>query len=78
MSIEVRILRHGDEAVLNRVESEVFGHAIDSQVTMEFLTDPRLHLAVAIEAGEVVGFASGVHYIHPDKPTPELWINEWV
>src|SRR5437773_1610012 len=23
----------------------------------------------------VVGFASGVHYIHPDKP-PELWINE--
>jgi ribosomal protein S18 acetylase RimI-like enzyme len=23
----------------------------------------------------VVGFASGVHYLHPDKP-PELWINE--
>jgi aminoglycoside 6'-N-acetyltransferase I len=23
----------------------------------------------------VVGFASGVHYVHPDKP-PELWINE--
>jgi aminoglycoside 6'-N-acetyltransferase I len=23
----------------------------------------------------VVAFASGVHYVHPDKP-PELWINE--
>ena len=23
----------------------------------------------------MVGFASGVHYIHPDKP-PELWVNE--
>ena len=25
--------------------------------------------------GSVVGFASGVHYVHPDKPA-ELWINE--
>ena len=23
----------------------------------------------------MIGFASAVHYIHPDKP-PELWINE--
>jgi GNAT superfamily N-acetyltransferase len=23
-----------------------------------------------------VGFASAVHYVHPDKPSPELWINE--
>jgi hypothetical protein len=29
---------------------------------------------VAIDDGLVVGFASGVHYIHPDKP-PELWVN---
>jgi ribosomal protein S18 acetylase RimI-like enzyme len=30
---------------------------------------------VAVEDGAVVGFASGVHYVHPDKPA-ELWINE--
>jgi ribosomal protein S18 acetylase RimI-like enzyme len=24
----------------------------------------------------VVGFVSAVHYVHPDKPRPELWINE--
>jgi ribosomal protein S18 acetylase RimI-like enzyme len=30
---------------------------------------------VAIDQGQVIGFASGVHYVHPDKPA-ELWINE--
>jgi aminoglycoside 6'-N-acetyltransferase I len=39
------------------------------------MADPRHHLAVAIDAGTVVGMASAVHYVHPDKPT-ELWINE--
>jgi ribosomal protein S18 acetylase RimI-like enzyme len=33
-------------------------------------------LAVAVEDGLVVGFVSAVHYLHPDKPCPELWINE--
>jgi aminoglycoside 6'-N-acetyltransferase I len=41
----------------------------------EFLADPRHHLAVAMHADTVIGFASAVHYIHPDKPA-ELWINE--
>jgi GNAT superfamily N-acetyltransferase len=31
---------------------------------------------VAVADGRVVGFASAVHYVHPDKPRPELWINE--
>jgi len=30
---------------------------------------------VTIDGGLVVGFVSGVHDVHPDKP-PELWINE--
>jgi hypothetical protein len=32
-------------------------------------------MAAAIDAQTLVGFASAVHYVHPDKP-PELWINE--
>ena len=32
--------------------------------------------SAAIHDGAVVGFASGVHYLHPDKPRPEMWINE--
>jgi aminoglycoside 6'-N-acetyltransferase I len=35
----------------------------------------RHHLAVAIDEDRVVGLASAVHYVHPDK-APQLWINE--
>jgi ribosomal protein S18 acetylase RimI-like enzyme len=45
-------------------------------VTAEFLSDPRHHLVAAIDHGAVVGFASAVHYVHPDKRSPEMWINE--
>lgn len=75
MTIEIRVLRQGDEAVLANVAPEVFDNPIDPQMTAEFLADPRHHIAVAIDGGQVVGFASGVHYVHPDK-RPELWVNE--
>lgn len=73
--VEIRILGPGDEAVLTQVAPGVFDHEVDPGLSGEFLHDPRHHLAVAIEGDLVVGFASAVHYIHPDKP-PELWINE--
>lgn len=75
MSFEIRILGPGDDDVLTRVADEVFDHAVNPSLAAEFLADPRHHLAVAIDRGMVVGFASGVHYIHPDKHA-ELWINE--
>ena len=76
VSVEIRVLRAGDAGVLARVRPDVFDHAIDARAAEEFLADARHHLAVAIEAGEVVGFASAVHYVHPDRAAPELWINE--
>ena len=75
MSADIRILKSGDEAILNTVSADVFDNALEPALVAEFLRDERHHLAVAIEDGQVVGFASGVHYVHPDKP-PELWINE--
>jgi ribosomal protein S18 acetylase RimI-like enzyme len=72
---EIRVLGPDDEAVLTRVAPGVFDHDVDPVLSAEFLRDPRHHLAVALESGTVVGFASGVHYVHPDKPA-ELWINE--
>ena len=53
-----------------------FDDPIDVARADEFLADPHHHLAVAVEDGLVVGFVSAVHYVHPDKPGPELWINE--
>ena len=75
MAIDIRVLGPNDEAVLTRVAPGVFDHDVDPALSAEFLRDPRHHLAVALEDGTVVGFASGVHYVHPDKPA-ELWINE--
>ena len=75
MSIEFKSLKAGDERVLARVAPDVFDNPLDERLKTEFLRDPRHHLAVAIEEGVVVGFASAVHYLHPDKPA-ELWVNE--
>ena len=75
VAVETRILRSGDQAILDNVAPEVFDHPLDPRLVAEFLGDDRHHLAVAIDKGQVIGFASGVHYVHPDKP-PELWINE--
>jgi len=73
--IETRMLRAGDHEFLQNVAPDVFDNAIDDHLASEFLADDRHHIAVAIDNGQVIGFASGVHYVHPDKPA-EMWINE--
>lgn len=75
MTIDIRVLRSGDDEVLANVAPEVFDNPVDPALAREFLDDPRHHICVAVDDGQVVGFASGVHYLHPDKPA-ELWINE--
>lgn len=72
---EVSSLAAGDEAVLESVAPGVFDGPVQPARVRELMADPRHHLVVARQAGQVVGFASGVHYVHPDKP-PELWIAE--
>lgn len=72
---QLKILDWSERAVLDSVASGVFDERVDPRLLEEFLRDERHHLAVAIDQGQVVGFASGVHYVHPDK-APELWINE--
>ena len=74
--MHIRILRSGDEGVLDTVHPDVFDDPIDARAAREFVSDPRHRLAVAIDDDVVVGFVSAVLYVHPDKPAPELWINE--
>lgn len=71
----IRILTEADASMLENVADDVFDHDVKPNFAKEFLTDPRHHIAVAIIDDAVVGIATAVHYIHPDKP-PELWINE--
>ena len=75
MTIKIRLLPSGDTRSLERVAPDVFDHPIDPALSTEFADDPRHHLAVALDDDTVVGMASAVHYVHPDK-RPELWINE--
>ena len=74
-SVTIRILGPADASVLDCVAPDVFDNAIDPRWTAEFVADPRHHIAVALAGGHVVGMASAVHCVHPDKP-PELWVNE--
>ncbi|MEO7502407.1 MAG: GNAT family N-acetyltransferase [Gemmatimonadaceae bacterium] len=53
----------------------MFDAEVDARWTAEFLGDESHHLVVALDDGYVVGMASAVHYVHPDKG-PELWVNE--
>jgi GNAT superfamily N-acetyltransferase len=74
--IEIKVLGGHDAGILKNVAPAVFDDPIDPHMTDAFLCDPRHHLAVAVEDNVVVGFVSAVHYVHPDKARPELWINE--
>ena len=74
-SFSIHFLGPDDAAILSNVAADVFDNPIDTRWAAEFLADPRHHMVVAIVDGVVVGMASAVHYVHPDKG-PELWINE--
>jgi aminoglycoside 6'-N-acetyltransferase I len=76
MSPIIRLLGPGDASVLENVAPDVFDDPIDRERADEFLADPRHYLVVAVADGQVVGFVSAVHYVHPDKSRPQLWINE--
>lgn len=76
MMVNIRILASSECSVLENVASDVFDSPPKPHLVSEFLQDPRHHLAVAItERQLVVGMASGVHYVHPDKE-PQMFINE--
>ena len=75
VSAVVRLLGSDEAPVLARVADDVFDNAVDARWCAEFFADPRHHIVVAIDGDVVVGMATGVHYVHPDKG-PELWINE--
>jgi ribosomal protein S18 acetylase RimI-like enzyme len=75
MPVRIRLLGPGDAPVLNRVAADVFDHPLNAQWTAEFSADQRHHLVVALDESVVVGIASAVHYVHPDKAR-QLWINE--
>lgn len=76
MAIILKILGREDAALLDNVADDVFDDPVHKIRAKEFLDDARHHLIVALDGETVVGFISAVHYVHPDKANPELWLNE--
>lgn len=74
-SVSIRLLKSGEEQVLVNVADGVFDHPIRMHCAREFLADPRHHIVVALVKDLVVGFASALHYVHPDKEA-DFWVNE--
>jgi aminoglycoside 6'-N-acetyltransferase I len=61
--------------LLDRVDPDVFDHEVRPDLLRQLLGNPMNHLAVAVVDGTVVGMASAISYVHPDKPL-QLFINE--
>ena len=74
-NIEFRLATLEDLPAMEKVGADLFDHPIKKNRAIEFLQDSRHHLVLAYHKNEVVGMASGFHYVHPDK-NPELFINE--
>ncbi|QCW98581.1 GNAT family N-acetyltransferase [Aggregatimonas sangjinii] len=74
-TINIRLANENDLLAIETVGEALFDYPILKNRTVEFLNDPRHHLALAFEHDTIVGMASGVHYVHPDKD-PSLFINE--
>ena len=72
----LKLLHPPDLPLLHNIAEDVFDDPIVESSAQEFLNDPRHRLVVALDDDLVVGFVSAVIYVHPDKPAPELWINE--
>jgi ribosomal protein S18 acetylase RimI-like enzyme len=74
--IEIRRVKPGDQMLFDRVAEDVFDHAIDPKILVEYLAEPNHHLVVAIHEGAVIGQCAAVVHKHPDLRPTELYIDE--
>jgi ribosomal protein S18 acetylase RimI-like enzyme len=73
--VSIHVVSQANARLLDRVDDDVFDHKVQPELLSLFLANPANLLVVAVAADEVVGMASGISYVHPDKPLA-LFINE--
>ncbi len=74
-NIIIRLATINDLPALESVGDRLFDYPVKPNRAIEFLKDQRHHLVLAYYGDAVVGMASGLHYVHPDKD-PGLFVNE--
>ena len=71
--IQVRPLDDGDIDLI--LASDAFDNAPTPEATAAFLADPNHLIVGAIDAGRLIGFATGAILLHPDK-APAFFVSE--
>jgi [ribosomal protein S18]-alanine N-acetyltransferase len=59
-----------------KAAERLFDDPIDLEATRRFLENQANHLLIAYVGGDPAGFVTGTELTHPDKPAPELFLNE--
>ena len=77
MTDQITLLHLGpeDAHVLENVRPETFDGPVDPAQARAFLNDPMHEIVVALSAGQVIGMATGLVVLHPDKQ-PSFFVNE--
>ena len=75
MTITFALASRNDADQFQQIAQDVFDSDVSAALLEAFLFDQRHHIVIAKDGEMIIGFASAVDYIHPDKPR-EMWINE--
>ena len=75
MNVSIHLVTEDNSALLDRVDDQVFDHEVQPVLLRAFLANSGNVLIVAVADGTVIGMASGIAYVHPDKPL-QLFVNE--
>lgn len=74
-AVSIHLVSQANAAILDSVDEDVFDNQVQPELLNAFLANPSNILVVAVAEGQVVGMATGISYVHPDKPLA-LFINE--
>ncbi|MDX1966512.1 MAG: GNAT family N-acetyltransferase [Planctomycetaceae bacterium] len=74
-AFEIHVVTAAAASLLDQLDDDVFDQDVQPDLLREFLASPSHVLVVAVWSTQVVGMATGVVHVHPDKPR-SLFINE--
>jgi aminoglycoside 6'-N-acetyltransferase I len=75
VTVALKRMAAGDEAVFGRIAPDVFDEPIDPERMRAYLRTPGHLMILALEEDIVVGQCAAVVHRHPDKAT-ELYVDE--
>ena len=74
-TVSIHLITSANASLLGRVDADVFDNPVQPALVEAFLANPANVLVVAVAEETVIGMASGIAYVHPDKPL-QMFVNE--